>query len=114
MCMCTPSIRTPLCPKCRPVGSTNIQINDSNVLAPLDKVKEIVMLMDGLSEDGFANRYNNDPAFNKCIRLLADLIRVDYRPFDIADKIPESVDKVLSPNELRAVLGYRKGGSVWV
>ena len=35
-----------------------------------EKVKEIIKVMDGLSEEGFKNNYFNDPHFNRGFDLL--------------------------------------------
>lgn len=76
MCKCTPSIRTPFCLKCMPVEGFKPMDYSMNELVehPFDKIKEIIKDMEGLSEDGFRNKYINDPRFHKGLNELALLI----------------------------------------
>lgn len=77
MCMCTPSIKSIYCLKCMPVPSGFRPMDydgDDLIQSPLEEVKAIIKSMDGLSEDGFNNRYLNDPSFNKGIRVLMDMV----------------------------------------
>lgn len=37
------------------------------------KMKEIIMTMNGLSEEGFSNRMHNDPYFHKGFKVLVNL-----------------------------------------
>lgn len=38
------------------------------------KVKELIMSMNGLSEEGFLNKHYNDPYFRKGFLVLVDLL----------------------------------------
>jgi hypothetical protein len=48
--------------------------NDLPFKESFEKVKELVIIMNGLSEPGFDNRYMNDPCFNKSIAALVRLV----------------------------------------
>lgn len=40
-----------------------------------EKVKEITMLMNSLSEDDFNNKYRNDVNFHKCFDLMVEIFK---------------------------------------
>jgi hypothetical protein len=61
MCKCTPSIKSPWCDKCK---------TPLDELMSYGKVKEIVKLMNGLSEEGYTNKYINDPYFHTGVDAL--------------------------------------------
>ena len=98
MCRCTPDIRAPWCPKCRPdKHDNNVGVNIDIVKDNYEKVKYIVMYMNGLSEAGFENKYLNDPLFHKGVDTLAHNIprkeKVDVERMNSYDILLEDVSK---------------------
>ena len=82
MCICTPSIKSPYCQECMPKRSFNPYMEaavinntyETKIKYAHEKIKAIVCQMDGLSKDGFTNKYLNDPSFHKGIEVLVHLL----------------------------------------
>lgn len=76
MCKCNPSIRTPWCPNCISliVDTVDVKMDRNKATESFEEVKGLIKQMNGLSEEGFNNRYMNDPLFNKGLRSLLVLI----------------------------------------
>jgi hypothetical protein len=85
MCICNPSIKTPLCPKCASAIIDKVNENET-----FEKVKDIIKKMNGLSDEGFDNRYINDPLFRKGFNVLrilfSEMQQKDLNQFGLGGK----------------------------
>lgn len=74
MCRCTPSIKSPWCNKCKtPLDNLELY-SDMNQTKASVEVKTIIKTMNGLSEEGYRNKYLNDPHFHNGVNALVNLV----------------------------------------
>jgi hypothetical protein len=62
------------CIEMLPDNPTSVDIRNKEFNETFLRIKHIIMSMDGLSPEGFNNRYMNDPHFRHSIDMLVDLM----------------------------------------
>jgi len=73
---------TQVCSTCKDAGFIRIKsekpitldMSRNIVNETFEKLKGIIKIMDGLSEEGFKNKYFNDPHFNRGFDLLVQML----------------------------------------